>query len=246
MAGKRGRKPKYLHTIILTGVNARDVYKRYKQNKKDHHQNSNPHFTPILEYSSKTGEVSTTTITQLPSTESNSNTYLDLTKEQRTVTMIDHVNYGCLPERTDIWCRHCQHIFNTSPIGIPIKYVKKAPNKIQEEDDKISGTNDYFLTFGIFCSFPCCLKFIKENKHKPLFRESKSLLYSLYFKLYKKELKTKKAHDIDVLKVHGGHLSIDEFRKSCCTCKYVITENIKRPYMVAVGKYIEERRCGYI
>jgi len=243
--GKRGRKPKYLHTIVLDGVNAREVYKRYKRNKKNDHNSSTPHFTPIIEYSSRDGEQSTTQITELSTQRRPTNTFLD-PKDGRKVTMIDYVKYGCLPERTDLWCRHCQHTFNTSPIGIPIKYVRRKPDKEQLDDDKISGTNDYFLTYGVVCSFPCGLTFIDDNKHKPMFRNSKSLLYSLHHKIYGTELKASKAPSCDCLKVHGGHLSIEEFRKSFCNCNYVITENIKRPYMVAVGRYIEERRCGYI
>ncbi len=244
--GKRGRKPKYLHTIILDGINAREVYKKYKQSKRDEAmQPAQPHFTPIIEYSSKTGEQSTTQITELTPKRQPLHVCID-PKDGKCITMLDYVKYGCLPERTDLWCRYDHHPFNTSPIGIPIKYVRKKPDKVQEEDDKIIGTNDYFLTYGVFCSFPCCLAFLKENGHRSLFRNSKSLLYSLYYKLYKTELKVKAAPEIDCLKVHGGKLTIEEFRKSFCTCNYIITQNIKRPYMVSVGRYIEERRCGYI
>ncbi len=244
--GKRGRKPKYLHTIILDGINAREVYKRYKQHKKEDTQPAQPHFTPIVEYSSKTGEQSTTQITELTTKRRPTHVFMDTMKDGKSVTMMDYVNYGCLPERTDLWCGHCRHPFNTSPIGIPIKYIRKKPDKEQDEDDKVSGTNDYFLTYGVFCSFPCCLAFLKEYSHKPMFRNSKSLLYSLYYKLYQTELKVTRAPSWECLKVHGGQLSIEEFRKSFCSCNYIITENIKRPYMVSVGRYIEERRCGFI
>jgi len=242
--GKRGRKPKYLHIIVLDGINAREVYKKYKQNKKE--GITQAHFTPIIEYSSKTGEQSTTQITELSPKKRAMHIFMDTHKDDRSVTMIDYVNYGCLPERTDLWCTHDHHPFSTSPIGLPIKYVCKRPDKMQKDDDKISGTNDYFLTYGVFCSFPCCLGFIKEHGHKSMFRNSKSLLYSLYYKLYQTELKIKKAPSWECLKVHGGKLTIDEFRKSFCVCNYIITTNIKRPYMVAIGRYIEERRCGYI
>lgn len=241
---KRGRKPKYLHTIILDGINAREVFKRYKQFKKDDTQQSQPHFTPIIEYSTKNGE-STTQITDLSTKRRPTSVFLDM-KDGKSVTMIEYVNYGCLPERTDLWCGHCHHPFNTSPIGIPLTYVQRKQDRIQDADDKVTGVNDYFLTYGVFCSFPCCLAFLKDNSHKPIFRNSKSLLYSLYYKLYQTELKVKKAPSWECLKVHGGTLSIEEFRKSFCSCNYIITENIKRPYMVSVGRYIEERRCGFI
>lgn len=240
VTGKRGRKPKYLHTIVLDGINARDVFKKYKQPKKEDTQ---AYIAPIIEYSTKNGD-STTQVTELNTKRVPVQVYMDTIKDGRSVTMIDYINYGCLPERTDLWCGHCHHPFNTSPIGMPIKYVNKHPDKNQPDEDKVVGTNDYFLTYGVFCSFPCCLAFLKEHK-SALFRNSKSLLYSLYYKLYGTELKARKAPSWECLKVYGGKLSIEDFRKSYCNCNYIITENIKRPYMVAVGKYIEEKRCGY-
>lgn len=243
MTTKRGRKPKYLHTIVLDGINAREIYKQYRHKKSD--QRSEPHYKSILSYSAKANDESTTQITELTK-QRPTHVFMDTLRDGKMVTMLDYVNYGCLPERTDLWCCHCHHPFNTSPIGVPIKYVPPKPAKEQPEEDQIVGTNDYFLTFGIFCSFPCCLAFIKDYSHKPLFRNSKSLLYNLYFKLYQTELKVKKAPSWECLKVHGGDMTIEEFRKSFCNCNYIITENIKRPYMVSVGRYIEKKRCGFI
>lgn len=248
--GKRGRKPKYLHIIILDGINAHKVSKEYKQNKKD---TENPlvastHFTPIIEYTTKIGtdlDQSTTQITDLATKKLSGQVFLDYLKDERSVTLIDYVNYGCLPERTDLCCFHCRHPFNTSPIGIPIKYIPEKPEK-ELEDNSTQIRNDYFLTYGVFCSFPCCLAFLKEHSSDQFFRNSKSLLYSLYFKLYNTELRISPAPSWECLKIHGGNLSIDEFRKSFCTCNYVITPNIKRPYMVTVGRYIQESRCGFL
>lgn len=238
---KRGRKPKYLHTIVLDGINARDLYRKYKDNKHDSHV-PQVQLTPVIEYSTKVGDSSTTELTELSPKTKPTNIYLE--KTNANVTMQDYINYGCLPERTDLWCYHCHHPFNTSPIGLPIKYEPRREDK--KQDSEITGTNDYFLTYGVFCSFPCCLAYLREHPKKTLFRNSKSLLYSLYYKLYNKELNIKPAPSWECLKVHGGNLSIEEFRKSFCNCNYIITENIKRPYMIAVGKYIEEKRCGYI
>ena len=240
MTAKRGRKPKYIHTIVLDGVNARDIYKKIRKPKKDYTP-----LTHISEYPSEF-EGSTTQITDLSGKHRKGSTFLNPERDGRRITMMDHINYGCLPERTDLWCGHCHHPFNTSPIGIPIEYVPQKPDEVQPDDMSITGTNDYFLTSGIFCSFSCCLAFLNDYGHKSLYRNSRSLLYSLYFKLYQEELKSTPAPSWECLKVYGGHLSIDEFRKSFCNTTYVITENIKRPYMVAVGKYIEDRRCGFI
>lgn len=244
---KRGRKPKYLHTIILDGINAREIYKKYKQYRREDSQGPAPqHFTPIIEYSTKTGEQSTTQITELTTKRRPTNIFYDAAKDGRNVTMLDYVKYGCLPERTDVWCFNDCHPFNTSPLGCPIYYTRKKPDKCQVDDDRITGTNDYFLTSGIFCSWACMLEFCEDHKHDPLYEKSKPLIYSMHYKIYGTELKTKKAGSRENLKVFGGTLSIEEFRKSICNSNYIITANIKRPYMVSVGRYIEERRCGYI
>ena len=232
MLSKRGRKPKYFHTIILN-INAREIYKKYKTFKTEN--------TPsIIEYTSKNNNDGVTTLKK-----SNCINY-EASSNKNHITMIDYVKYGCLPERTDLWCSHCKHPFNTSPIGIPINYVDKKKDKIQLDKDKVTGVNDYFLTYHIVCSWSCGLAFINDNSHKSIYKNSKSLFYSLYYKIYNKELKAEPAPSWECLDVHGGNLSIKEFRKSFCNFTFIITENIKRPYMVAVGKYVEEKRCGYL
>ena len=240
---KRGRKPKYIHTILLTGINARDLYKRVKGGTQIQ-------LTPIIEYSpiqppETPIENETTQLHEISDTKRTSNVLLE-PMDSKMVLMQDHVNCGYLPDRTDVWCGHCRHPFDTSPIGVPIKYVKKKVDKIQPKADEVTGTNDYFLTSGIFCSFPCCLAFIKDHNHNPLYKNSKSLLYSLYYKIYHTEMNIQKAPSWEILQVYGGELSIKDYRERFCTHSYKITPNIKRPYMVAVGKWVEKKRCGYL
>ena len=226
---KRGRKPKYNHTIYLEGINARNVYKKYKQ-KRDELMGSvgleHPPITPLIEL--PVGPPMTLEKTPF-------------------VTMADYLTYGCMPEHTDIRCMHDHHTFTTSPIGLPIRYIKHRPDKIALGNDfdtdifshSRGGTNDYFLTSGVFCSFPCCLAFLKDHANDPLFKNSKSLLYSLYFKLFSIEMQAKAAPSWKTLKVYGGQLSIEEFRASFCVLNYTIGPTIKRPYMVAVGHYVD-------
>ena len=244
MPTKRGRKPKYLHTIVLDGINAREIYKKFKHNRTE----SKPPI--ILEYSSKSEEKST----QIVDLEKKQSIPIFIEpKDRKIITMLDYVNYGCLPERTDLCCRYDGHPFKTCPIGIPIKYVPKRPDVSHvsypepdaknRDDDVITGTNDYFLTFGIVCSFPCLLAFLRDNGNKAFFKQSKSLTHSLYSKIFSQELKVAPAPELECLAIYGGPLSIEEFRNSFCTVTYTITSNIKRPYMVAVGKYIEKTKC---
>lgn len=243
-AVKRGRKPKYNHIVLLKGVNAREVFKEFKQSKRDGVlEVANAPISQITEY--KSGEQESTRLTDIKGNVTGKST-IDTVQDGKRVIMADYVNYGCLPDRTDVWCRWCQHSFNTSPIGIPIDYCEKKPDKLQEVNGEISGINDYFLTDKVVCSFPCALSFIRANRGKTMYRNSEPLLYSMYYKIYGKELNIKSADPIDCLKVHGGDLDIREYRERNCKCNYIITDSIKRPYMVAVGRYTEPTRCGIL
>lgn len=222
---KRGRKPKYVHIIILPGVNAKEIHKRYKQNITDNFEKY----------------CKDTIVTR-------QNYFYEIEKTDRFVVMKDHVDYGCLPFRTDLRCRYDHHCFETSPIGIPIKYISKRrkTNSKDTEETTDQGINDYFLTDGVVCSFPCLLAFIQEHQHIQKYRNSMALTYLMYRKMYNKELKAPIASDISCLTEYGGEISIDEFRRNFGNCYYTITENIKRPYMVAVGSWIEKKRAGVL
>lgn len=227
---KRGRKPKYLHLIVLKGINAKDIHKRYKQN-----------ITTITDDFDKY-------ITRPDLVGSRRQTFFyDAEKTNRFVVMKDHVDYGCLPYKTDLRCWHDHHTFSSSPIGIPIKYIpKKIDQTVESNDNMNKGENDYFITVGVVCSFACMLAFIEDNKHKQQYRNSKALAHLMYRKLYDEELETLPAADHRCLKEYGGDVSIDSYRKDFGSCSYIVTDNIKRPYMVAVGNWVQEKRCGII
>lgn len=248
---KRGRKPKYNHILILQNLNAREIYKKFKSGDFG----SNSMNLPIIEYSDTSAKINKVNIHSEFRDTSDNQPVTELTRKTQIVTldpldrkfltMKDYVSCGCLPERTDINCWHCRGTFTTSPIGIPIKYIPPIIKKNKNESNS-TGINDYFLTNGIFCSFPCSLTFIKEHSYDSMYRNSISLLKSLYYKLYNTEFKITPAPSWQVLKDYGGKLTLEEFRSSFCTSKFIITQNIKRPYMVAVGTFIEEKKLGYI
>lgn len=232
---KRGRKPKYTHVIILRGVNAKELQKKLKGVSES--TEKLPTISPIIEYS--IGNSGVTTSIESLNVEPQKNVYLN--SENISVLMKDHVEFGCLPNRTDLYCWHDRNPFTTSPIGLPIKYIPPKPDTTTAE---CKGTNDYFLCMGVFCSFPCCLAYISEHQSDPLLKNSKGLLYLLYTKLYSTEFSADPAPSWKHLKEYGGLINISEFRKSFCSnYSYVITNNIKRPFMVAVGNYTEEKRC---
>jgi hypothetical protein len=251
---KRGRKPKYNHILILHNLNAREIYKKFKSGDIG----SNSMNLPLIEYSDTSKSNKVNIHSEFRDTNDNQ-PVTELTRKTQIVnldpldhkflTMKDYVSCGCLPERTDICCWHCRGTFTTSPIGIPIKYVPPMikKNNVGDKSNKNDiCINDYFLTNGVFCSFPCCLAYIKEHSSESLYRNSISLLKSLYYKLYNTEFKINAAPSWQVLKDYGGKLTLEEFRNSFCTSKFIITQNIKRPYMVAVGTFIEEKKLGYI
>ena len=72
--------------------------------------------------------------------------------------------------------------------------------------------NDYYLTDGIFCSFNCCLAFIKSKWYNKIYSESEVFLNQIYYSLFDKTMKIMKAPSWRLLQVYGGLLSIEEFR----------------------------------
>lgn len=302
---KRGRKPKYNHIIVLEGVNARDLYRKFKSARSnasigEHSMNGATSGIGIgsgggggiFEYGNVTsldsvGIDTSSHVTELSSRKP-ANVSIDPKTQQRQVTFIDYVKFGSLPNRTDMSCWHCRHPFSTSPIGCPIRFIEPTAEKhhiespisihitSNNEDSSfaisnsgasattsatlnntkrgnsslktippIVTTNSHYLTLGVFCSFPCVLAHIDENKHIHAYRDSKSLLQSLYYKLYSTDLNVKPASSWQSLKSYGGTLTIEEFRRAFCTCNYVITKDIRRPFMVSVGKHIEVKQYGY-
>src|SRR3990172_7934468 len=200
----RGRKPKYVNYIILKNINAREILKRQKKGPEEKKE------VDIITYVDDYNTPST----QVTSISKTYNTHFFREADENKITMLDYINAGCLPERTDLCCRYDGQPFSTAPIGIPIKYIN-------------TSQQSYFLTFGVFCSFPCCLAFLRDNGHKMFFKKSESLLYNLYYKLYGKEMVSKAAPELECLKIYGGILSVDEFRASFCSKTFKITPNIK-------------------
>jgi hypothetical protein len=215
---------------MLPGINAKEIHKRYKQNITDGFEKYCPDIKPSGLLIKR------------------QNFFYDPENTNRFVIMKDHIDFGCLPYKTDLRCWHDHHTFTTSPIGIPIKYIpqKIIQNSKDSEETTDTGTNDYFLTVGTVCSFPCMLAFIEKNPHDQQYRNSKALAYLMYRKLYDKELEIHPAANPICLKEYGGEISIEDYRREFGSCTYIITDNIKRPYMVSVGNWVEEKRCGFL
>jgi hypothetical protein len=139
----------------------------------------------------------------------------------------------------DLRCYWDHHTFDNIGIFCPLNYKPKQVAKIGFTDDTkytikenipsckdINGCKDvieisdaYYEVDGIFCSPECCLAYINDEKTKvggSKYSESERLLHFML------GLSTKitPANSFRLLKVYGGNLSIEQFRKSNKSIKY--------------------------
>ena len=174
--------------------------------------------------------------------------YLDETKKSHNCifTMRDMLFKSKLPLETNIHCFWCKHSFNNPPIGCPIQYVSSKLTKnyyseitkdtytirgnitpyneknIKSADTDITLNNKhYYVTDGIFCSFNCCLAFIKDNWYNKLYSNSEILLNQIYNKLFDNKNKIIKAPSWRILKIFGGDINIEEFRTQFNKIQYI-------------------------
>ena len=103
-----------------------------------------------------------------------------------------------------VHCWHCFHKIQDKPYGIPQKYE-----------------NETFYLKGFFCSFNCALTY---NYNLPESERSIQEKESLIRMLYKMSIKGKSEEKLqktlqyapprEALKIFGGHMTIEEFRKN--------------------------------
>lgn len=167
------------------------------------------------------------------------------------ITMVEFTKHRRLPVQTNVKCFWCRHSFDTRPLGCPVKYIHSVmeksyvshitkdkynmkENTTTRKMDKIMANvdiqqhieitpleNNYYLTDGIFCSFNCALSFIKDKNNDLFYKESYSLLHTLYYDFVgKKAEKLLPAPDWRLLEEYGGSMSIKEFRESFYKIQY--------------------------
>lgn len=168
-----------------------------------------------------------------PNVETPLYSYLDETKK-------NHECYMSMVKNNNL-CNHCfwcRNLFNSIPIGCPIKFIpsyvlkKNFSNitknhyilkenikesdvyKYMNDDKYILNKRGYYITDGSFCSFNCCLSFINDNVHDVMYNQSKMLLTQIYYKIFNINMDVKPAPSWRLLKEYGGMLSIEEFRDS--------------------------------
>jgi hypothetical protein len=156
-----------------------------------------------------------------------------------------------LPLKTDKCCWNDRHTFTWRPIGCPIRYNPHKKVGIDKdriiEKLKLAGmpthSTDFFETEGIFCSFPCCKRYIYENAHHPRYKDSAALLLQLYMMIFDTSIiDIIAAPSWKVLIEYGGHLTIKEYRDSFGKLIYEETVNNKRPLMYSTSIFIAEKK----
>lgn len=124
------------------------------------------------------------------------------------------------PLNTSICCYWCCHKFNNAPFGVPVSYI-----------------NGVFEVFGCFCSLECAAAYnFKYNDCLDEIWERYNLINLLCRKLNIGRT-VKPAPDKMALKMFGGYMDIETFRKYSNSQKVI---NINFPPMTSLTQQIEE------
>lgn len=124
------------------------------------------------------------------------------------------------PTNTSICCYWCCNKFDNTPFGIPVNY-----------------TNNIFEVYGCFCSLECAAAYnFKSHESFDEVWERYNLINLLSRKIGAGNI-IKPAPDRMSLKMFGGFLEIDAFRKYTSTNK---TINVNFPPMISLTQQIEE------
>lgn len=142
--------------------------------------------------------------------------------------MIDNCGQP-LPKKTSIPCRWCRSKFDTVPIGCPIKYVKnmKISTNIRDMNVLNEEKTSFFETEGVFCSFPCVKSYIRDKKSLIRYKNSYGLLTMMVRQITGSFAPIPFASSWEMIKEHGGHLSIQQFRKSFDKIEYIESVNTR-------------------
>lgn len=93
---------------------------------------------------------------------------------------------------------------------------------VERKDKRISiEKRGYYQTDGVFCSFNCVMAYIEENKDKPLYRLSESLILKMYNDVFNNPVCITPAPHWRLLLEHGGHLTIENFRNEFNNSEYI-------------------------
>ena len=134
------------------------------------------------------------------------------------------------PQNTSIHCKWCCHSFTGPPISIPKKYI-----------------NNIFYVFDCYCGFSCAAAhlFFRGDITECDKLKYYNLLHLLKQKILKRTKfeKIKLAPPQNVLKIFGGHLSVEDFRNITKEgCNDYKIYNIVEPSIISLIPVVEETR----
>lgn len=164
------------------------------------------------------------------------------------------------------WCRNKipSHVI---PIGCPIRFVPSQAvktyyseisksvytikenitsykkNKLKQNKNIVIDEKEKYITDGIFCSFNCCMSYITDNKNNSFYSMSEMLLLKMYNDINPDKVpRIQEAAHWRILKQYGGHLTIEQFRKSFSKIEYKVhgTVNIEKKFK-SLGVLFEEK-----
>jgi hypothetical protein len=123
-------------------------------------------------------------------------------------------------DHTDVCCWWCCHQFSTVPIGLPVDFIQRKGK---------------FRVKGVYCSFGCMIAYKNDNNIK----QKEYLIKLLYTKITGESGDTvlKPAPPRCCLKMFGGELDIEDFRKS--SLEHKVFKMIEYPMFVS-RDYVEE------
>lgn len=123
------------------------------------------------------------------------------------------------PQQTDVYCFWCCHPFNTTPVGIPVKFTKNT-----------------FYCIGNFCSFECAASHNYEITDINTNVWERFNLLNLMASKQDIAIPLKCAKPKSSLKIFGGDMDIDKFRDNSKKLLY-----FKHTYpMIPLCEQIEE------
>lgn len=127
---------------------------------------------------------------------------------------------------------------------ITLKRIERCKEKIASSTDMSLQDTGYYETDGIFCSFNCCQTYINHHETDRLYDNSSMLLHRMRSAFFKHDTveddPIMPAPHWRLLKVYGGHLTIDKFRQSFNKIDYDYHGTV-RCSMAPIGVISEEK-----
>ena len=133
------------------------------------------------------------------------------------------------PQKTDILCWQCCHHFDTMPLPLPMQYDSRR---------------DTFKVAGTFCSWSCMTAYNRDHNRMVLNRGPHALAISLFHKRMTGSTKSiSPAPPKFLLKIFGGYMDIDEYRKHSEThVMDILPPKCIMPSQVVYDRRISETR----